>query len=113
MGEGTRIGDHETANFGRRSIAFQSSNGLYSVEIDESNQDEIFVLFDGQQLKWHVFVKSVQDGVFSLQGMTGGIGDPYQDGGDWFELILSSAAVLRYWGNQVLVHEDDEVMPEA
>lgn len=113
MEEETRIGDHETASFGRRSVSFISSNGPYSIEIDEANRDEVHVLFDGQLLVWHIFFKSVRDGVFSLQGMTGGIGDPYNDGGDWFELVLSSPAVLRYWGEQVLIHEDHEVTPEA
>ncbi|KQU76395.1 hypothetical protein ASC75_01875 [Aminobacter sp. DSM 101952] len=110
MGEETRIWDHEIADFGRRSIPFLSSNGPYSIEVDQANQDEIHVLFEGQRLVWHVFCKSVRDGLFRLQGMTGGAGDPYKDGGDWFELVLSSPAVLRYWGDRVLVHEDHEML---
>ena len=109
MEEWTRIGDHELAEFGRRSITFRYENGSYRVDVDDKNLNQIFVSYDGQQLSWHVFVKQINNDVFRLQGMTGGHGDPYEDGGDWFELTLSTPSTMRYWGDRVLVHEDVEV----
>jgi len=109
MAEWTTIWDHEFAGFGRHSITFRFENGSYHVDVDDKNQDQIFVSHNGQQLCWAVFVKQVNDGVFRLQGMTSGHGDPYEDGGDWFELTLSAPSTMRYWGDQVLVHEDNEV----
>ncbi|MDX8444550.1 hypothetical protein [Mesorhizobium captivum] len=110
MEEWTTIWDHELARFGRRSITFRFENGSYRVDVDDNEQDQILVSYSGQQLRWTVLVKQVNDGVFRLQGMTSGLGDPYEDGGDWFELTLSTPSVMRFWGDQVLVHENNEVL---
>jgi hypothetical protein len=109
MTEWTTIWDHELAGYGKRSIAFRFENGSYRVDVDDGNQDQIFVFYNGQQLRWTVFVKQVNNGVFRLQGMTSGHGDPYENGADWFELTLSTPSIVRYWADRVLLHEDNEV----
>lgn len=107
------IWDHEVAAFGKRRIIFVGAAGTYRVEVDEQNQDQILVTHKSGPLPWVVLCKSVCDGVFRLEGTTWGRGDPYDDGGDWFELTLSTPAVMRLWGNQVLVHEDQEAGADA
>jgi hypothetical protein len=101
--------DHEFAPFGNRIIHFVGDAGCYQLHADEAKQGDLFVTFRSQRSCWRIFNKSVCNGVFRLAGVTGGLDDPYGcDGGHWFELILSKPAVLRFWGDQVLLHEDHE-----
>jgi hypothetical protein len=109
MEEWQTIWDHETAAFGKRNMTFAGSNGDYRVAADELDQDNILVSFRGGTVPWAVYVKSTRNGVFRLQGMAPARGSPHDDNSYWFELTLTEPAVLRYYGDRVLVHEDHEV----
>lgn len=103
------IWDHEFAAFGKRRMTFAGSSGTYFVDVDEQNQDQILVTYESGPLPWEILRKSVLDGVFRLEGTTWGHGDPYDDGGGWFELTLRTPAAMRLWGNQVIAQEDNEI----
>jgi hypothetical protein len=104
-----RIGDDEIAAFGKRSMAFAGSVGNYRIDVDERRQDRIWVTSNRGPLAWTVSCKRVLDAVFRLEGMTDGDGDPYEDI-YWFELTLSIPAVINFWGDGVIVHEDHEML---
>ncbi|MBK8158842.1 MAG: hypothetical protein IPK59_08810 [Rhodospirillaceae bacterium] len=102
-------GDDELAPFGLRSICFGNGRGVYYVEVDETNQDSVSVRVGGDKRSWFIETKESIDNVLVLSGMTAGVGDPHPEDVYWYELILSAPAVLRYWGNQIVVHEDREM----
>lgn len=102
------IGDHEFANYGKRSIAFASSGDTYRVDVDDSDQNHIHVHHAGGELRWGVEVKDVCGGVFRLQGMTAGA-DDLLGGCFWYELNLTSPSTITYWGNRVVTRKDREV----
>ncbi len=108
MNEWETIWDHEIAYFGKRSIDFVSEDCAYRIDVDDRNQDEICVTFADKSFSWHIFTKAARQDVFRLAGMTLGKGDPHGDDVHWFELTLTKPAVLRYFGDRVLVHEDYE-----
>jgi len=103
-----RVWDHEIAAFGRRSMAFAGSCGVYRVDVDEVRQDRIWITAERGPLPCTVSCIRVRDGVHRLEGITDGDGDPYGEQ-YWFELTLDVRAVVRYWGDHVIVHEDHEI----
>lgn len=104
-----KYGDDEFAPFGRRSICFGNSGRTYLVEVDDANQGSISVRVGGEAHSWSIETKSFADKVFLLSGMTAGVGGPHPGDGYWYELVLGKPAILRYWGNQVMAYEDQEV----
>jgi hypothetical protein len=112
MSEWTTVWDHEFAGFGRRSITFRFTKGTYVVDVDDGDQDQVFVSYGNRKVPWVVFNKEVNKAEFRLSGMTWGNGDPHDEGlGYLFELTLSTSSVMRYYGDRVLVHEDHEAPP--
>lgn len=59
------IWDHEVASYGRRSITFSSAEGAYVISVNDEDQDWIYVQYNGNALRWPVYVKEAQEGVFS------------------------------------------------
>jgi hypothetical protein len=103
-----RIGDDEFASFGKRTSSFSSPAGNYAIFIDEDDQGSVYALMGDETLRWGVDVKMEYNGVFLLSGMTFGtnvfLADWY-----WYEIILSSPAVISYWGDRILFRKDYEI----
>lgn len=113
MSTWTRIGDDDHAPFGKRIITFPIDGSVYVVAVDEADQQKILVTFGTTTNPWSVEYKEVNGGVFRLSGFAWGRGDPHHDGnfqGYWFELTLSERSTVRYWGDRVVLQEDNEIM---
>jgi hypothetical protein len=108
MEEWKRVWDDERADFESRSISFVSGYDVYRIDVDDRNQDEVTVDYRGGRISWPVFTKHVLGQVVRLSGMTTGLGDPHGEDVFWFELTLSKPAVLCFFGDRVLLHEDRE-----
>lgn len=110
--EWKRIGDNDFAGFGRKNItARRSDNGkTYVIVADDSDQHQIRFIYDGTELLLDVDRKFISpEGVYRLSG---GLGDHLDRFGiekyAWADLLLTSPAVLSYWGNAILLRQDFE-----
>jgi hypothetical protein len=110
MEEWKTVWDHKLADFQSRSIAFASGDDVYRIDVDVRNQDEVTVNYRGKRFSWPVFTKEAFDKAVRLSGMTTGRGDPHGDETFWFQLTLGNPAVLRLFGDRVLLHEDHEAL---
>jgi hypothetical protein len=97
VAEWQRIGDDQFASFGHRHLVFSFVDGVYEIDVDDADQDYVYVTHQGQRHRWDVYYKEVCDRVFRLSGMNRGRGDPTGDDVYWFELTLGVPAVMRYW----------------
>jgi hypothetical protein len=104
-----KYGDDQFAPFGQRSIRFGRGRDVYCVAVDETDQNKVEVQTEGATISWHIEAKQFANDVFSLSGLTAGSGGPHPEDVYWYELILSKPAVIRYWANQVMAHEDREI----
>jgi hypothetical protein len=95
-----RLPDDEVAGFGRRTIHFSSSDGVYSVEVDKADQNRIAVQVDGVTATWWIVTKEVNDGIYRLNGSS-----PR----GWYELTLGAPATISYWPGQATERIDHEL----
>lgn len=107
-----RIGDNDFAGFGRKEImARRSDNGdTYLVVADDSDQDQVRLTYNGVGLLLEVERKFISpEGVYRLSGGLSDRGDGFGiERYAWVELLLTSPAVLSYWGNAILLRQDFE-----
>ncbi|KQT50239.1 hypothetical protein ASG47_19810 [Devosia sp. Leaf420] len=107
-----RIGDDDFAGFGRRHIAVRrSDNGdTYLVVADDSDQYQVRLTYDGVELLLDVERKFISpEGVYRLSGGLSDRGDRFGiERYAWVELLLTSPAVVSYWGNAILLRQDFE-----
>lgn len=69
----------------------------------------ILVRHHDEELKWHIHIKEVCDNIYRLQGSAYGTGSFLPYDGYWFELLLTSPAIITYFGDRVVVRRDQEV----
>jgi len=101
-----RIGDDEVATFGCRVIRFIGKDKSYRVSLDDRNQGRFNVSYENRSDTWDIMLKEQRNGVIRLSGFTGL--SPYPPDCFWFELTLSVPAIVRLYGDRVLLHEDWE-----
>ena len=107
-----RVGDNDFAGFGRKEItARRSDNGdIYLVVADDSEQDQVRLSYNGVELLLDVERTFISpEGVYRLSGGLSDRGDRFGiERYAWVELLITSPAVLSYWGNEILLRHDFE-----
>lgn len=114
MGQWHMIGEDEFASYGKRTIAFAHPGGVYQVTVDDGDQNHIVLHHTGVELRWNIEIKEFCDGTFRLQGVAyGGEAGDLLDDTYWFELLLTTPSTITYYGDRVIVRQDQEVQPPA
>ncbi|MEM1037236.1 MAG: hypothetical protein AAGI14_10800 [Pseudomonadota bacterium] len=88
-------------------MRFSNRAFTYEISIDETNQNTFTVNFDGQTENWDIETKDFDGISYRLCGITRLVPRLGSDG-DWYELILSKVAEIKYWGTGVLHRHDIE-----
>lgn len=108
-----RIGDNDFAGFGRKEITARRSDNraTYLVVADDGAPDQVRLTYNGVELLLDVERKFIShEGVYRLSGGLSDRGDVFGiERYAWVELLLTSPAVLSYWGNAILLRQDFEV----
>lgn len=108
-----RIGDNDFAGFGQKEImARRSDNGdTYLVVANDSEQDRVRFSYNGVELSLDVERKFISpEGVYRISGGLSDRGDVFGiKRYAWVELLLTSPAVLSFWGNAIQLRQDFEV----
>lgn len=109
MSQWKTIWDHEIAPFGQRLMRFAGGQSPCVIRVDEVDQDNIVVIHDNdiEPDTWSILVKEEANGIVRISGMTGSGPDDLT--GTWFQLLLSSPAVLHFYGDRVLLQEHVEI----
>jgi len=75
---------------------------------DDSDQHRVRFVYDGIELFLDVEIKEISPaGVYRLSGGLSDHGDNFGvQRHVWVEVLLTSPAVLSYWGNAILLRQD-------
>lgn len=104
-----KIDDDELAMFGERNWEFEFPNGTYNLTASETEQNYVFMEFQGKKERWPINLKQQSGSIFKLSGFAycapGILTDIC-----WFELHVAPSPLIKYWGDRIVYRTDFAVL---
>lgn len=108
MSTWTRISDDSKIIDQEVSLKFEGPNGAYEIHLSPRNQSALIVRFEGEEEQWWIETKETSVSGIRLCGMADWV--PQILGhACWFELVIGSERLIKYWEDRVIYREDLEL----